>query len=262
MKMVSSSKLHRAQATLKSVQPYMQALHHIARRLLPDADGAPRTVRRAAIVVFASDSALCGAFNANAIREMQSALAAYRRQEVEPLLYGVGKKVSDYARKEGLPLVRHYEKLSGAAGYAPLAALADELAAMFERGETDCAELIYHRFKSVGTQLPAREPFLPLTPPPAVAHAAAPAVPADGYILEPDRRTLAAALVPQCLRLQLYTALLHSNASEHAVRMIAMQTATDNADELVGKLSISYNKLRQQAVTNELLDIAGGSIKP
>jgi F-type H+-transporting ATPase subunit gamma len=259
MKMVSSSKLHKAQVALRNMLPYAQSLHHIMNRLLADGFEAPlsekRTVRRAALVVFSSDSALCGAFNANTFRELQKALAAYRSRQVDVTLYAVGKKAFDFARKEGLHVARHYEKLSGSPAGEPLAALADELTDLFEKQEIDRVELIYHRFKSIGTQTLTCEPFLPLTLP---ATDSAPT--STEYILEPDRKSLVTALVPQMLHLQLYTALLHSNTSEHAVRMIAMQTATDNADELIDELTVAYNKSRQQAITSELLDIVGGAV--
>ncbi|MDR2774067.1 MAG: F0F1 ATP synthase subunit gamma, partial [Tannerella sp.] len=135
---------------------------------------------------------------------------------------------------------------------------ADELTGLFEKKEIDCADLIYHCFKSIGTQFLTCEPLLPLT---SIATTATPLPAVGEYIFEPNRNELIAALVPQCLRLRLYTALLHSSASEHAVRMIAMQTATDNADELIDELTVAYNKSRQQAITSELLDIAGGAVK-
>ncbi|MDR1602292.1 MAG: ATP synthase F1 subunit gamma [Tannerella sp.] len=258
MKMVSSSKLHKAQIALRNMIPYARSLHHITDTLLADGFNVPlsekRPVRRAALVVFASDSALCGAFNTNTLRELQRTLATYRSRRVDVTLYAVGKKVSDFARREGLHVARHYEKLSGTSAFEPLAALADELTALFEKQEIDCVELIYHRFKSIGTQILTCEPFLPLTVDSDTAS------PATEYILEPDRTSLVAALVPRCLRFRLYTALLHSSTSEHAVRVIAMQTATDNADELIDELTIAYNKSRQQSITNELLDIVGGAV--
>ncbi|MDR0757778.1 MAG: ATP synthase F1 subunit gamma [Tannerella sp.] len=262
MKMVSSSKLHKAQVALKNMLPYAQSLHHIMNRLLANGYAPPgvsekRTVRRTALVVFSSDSALCGAFNTNIFRELQKALAAYRSQHVDVTLYVVGKKAFDFARREGLHVARHYEKLSGATAGEPLAALADELTDLFEKQEIDRAELIYHRFKSIGTQTLTSEPFLPLTP---IAADNTAVSTATDYILEPDHKSLMTALVPQMLHLQLYTALLHSITSEHAVRMIAMQTATDNADELIDELTVAYNKSRQQAITNELLDIVGGAV--
>jgi F-type H+-transporting ATPase subunit gamma len=261
MKMVASAKLHKAQGMLRNIFAYADSLHHIMDSLLSGDFASPlgenRTVRRAAVVVFSSDNALCGAFNANTIRELQKTLAAYRNRNATASLYTVGKKVFDFARNEGLDVVRHYEKLTDASSYDLLAALTDELTGRFATGDVDRVDLIYHRFKSVGSQRLVCETLLPLAPP-AVADADTPT--AVEYILEPDHAALMAALIPQNLKLQLYAALLHSNASEHAVRMIAMQTATDNADELIDELTIAYNKSRQQAITSELLDIVGGSV--
>jgi len=261
MKMVSSAKLHKAQSVLHDMYPYSQALHYIMDCLVGGESEMPlreqRTVRHASIIVFSSDAALCGTFNANIIRELQKSLDTYHSRDIDTELYTVGRKVFDFVRKTGVNVVRNYEKLSGASGYVPLAALAEELITRFETGETDRVDVIYHSFKSIGSQRLVCEPLLPLTPITAERHDAA--VPVD-YILEPDRASLMNALIPQTLKLQLYTALLHSNASEHAIRMIAMQTATDNADELTDELTVAYNKSRQQAITSELLDIVGGTI--
>lgn len=262
MKMISSAKLHKAQGVLKNASAYANALHRIMHALLTtDADeplARTRAVRRIAIVVFASDNALCGAFNSNVIKQLQKSFRVCAEQHITSVLYAVGKKVFDAARADGLSVARYYEKLSGATAREPLNALADELAGMFIREEIDRVDLIYNRFKSVRTQQLVCEPLLPVAIPTADDNNDA-AAPAAEYILEPDRNTLLQTIVPQSLRLSLYTALLHSNTSEHATRMIAMQTATDNADELIDELTIAYNKSRQQAITNELLDIVGGT---
>jgi len=262
MKMVSSSKLHKAQSVLRNMFPYAKALQSIMDSLVSGEFGSPlgeqRKLQKVAIIVFASDNALCGTFNANIIRELEKTMAAFSDRKVETTLYTIGKKVYDFAHREGLSVSRNYLKLSGASGYDPLAALAEELIGLFEKREIDRVDLIYHRFKSVGKQYLVCEPFLPLA---SFAEEREMTPPATDYIFEPDRTALTAALIPQTLKLQLYTALLHSNASEHAIRMVAMQTATDNADELIDDLTLVYNKSRQQAITSELLDIVGGTIQ-
>ncbi|MDR1408414.1 MAG: ATP synthase F1 subunit gamma [Tannerella sp.] len=262
MKMVSSSKLHKAQHTLKNTAAYATSLHRIMHALLSDSEftsplSEKRTVRHAVTVVFTSDNALCGAFNANTLRELQKTLDTHRTENIRTTLCTIGRKAFDFARKTQLHIARNYEKIHPAESYTLLASLAEELIEQYENKEIDRVDLIYHRFGSTSSQRLVVEPFLPLLPP---APENATTLPPTDYILEPDRHTLMAALIPQNLKLHLYTALLHSNASEHATRMIAMQTATDNADELVDELTVAYNKSRQQAITSELLDIVGGTV--
>ncbi|MDR1779552.1 MAG: ATP synthase F1 subunit gamma [Tannerella sp.] len=261
MKMVSSAKLHKAQGVLKNLSPYSSALQHIMDCLVSGEYKSPlsesRAVRKAALIVFAADNALCGTYNANTIKELLKAVEAYQAQNVEVELYTVGKKVNDFAVKTGMAVARDYEKLSGPSAYAPVAELVDELMGQYLKGELDRVEMIFHRFKSTGSQRLVCETFLPLTP--TRDESASKSVAID-YILEPDREALMQSLIPQSLRQQLYAALLHANASEHAIRMIAMQTATDNADELIDELTVAYNKSRQQAITSELLDIVGGTV--
>jgi len=131
---------------------------------------------------------------------------------------------------------------------------ADEIMNLYKSKEIDCVELIYHHFKSKSTQILTEETFLPIQ----LKQAEKGTIALD-YIVEPDRATIISELIPKVLRLKIYTALLDSNASEHAARTMAMQTATDNATDLLQELSLQYNKSRQQAITNELLDIIGGS---
>ncbi|MDR1556048.1 MAG: ATP synthase F1 subunit gamma [Tannerellaceae bacterium] len=257
MKMVSSAKLHKAENRIACMLPYAEALHQIMEASLmddPDALSRERPVGNVAIIAFASDSSLCGAFNSNVARELQQVVGTYRQSpaQVTTFVYTIGRKVYEAIGKTDITLSGHFENLTGKSDYPVIADFAESLIRQFEKQEIDRVELIYHHFKSAGSQLLVREQLLPVR-----LHQATKARHTD-YIFEPSQRGLLKTLIPQSIKLQLYTALLDSNASEHAARMVAMQTATDNADELINELTIEYNKSRQQAITNELLDIAGG----
>ncbi|MDR3308659.1 MAG: ATP synthase F1 subunit gamma [Tannerella sp.] len=254
MRMVSSSKLHKAENEITNVQPYCDALYKILSSLLTadysTALAVERPVRNAAIVAFSSDSSLCGAFNSNIIRELQRAVKRYHQQSPainNVYIYTVGKKVYDAVRKSGVNITQNLENLAGKSDYNAVAALGETLIKQFVSAEIDRVELIYHHFKSAGAQTLVCEQILPVT-----------GTKNEGvdFILEPSHDRILQVLIPKSIKLKLFTALLDSNASEHAARMIAMQTATDNADDLVTELTIEYNKSRQQAITNELLDIA------
>ncbi|MDR1405976.1 MAG: F0F1 ATP synthase subunit gamma [Prevotellaceae bacterium] len=265
MKMVSASKLNKAQKNITGMLPYANALHHILHSVLAGSEdfntslAAERTPERVAIIAFSSDSSLAGSFNSNVIKEFRKVLATYEHLPKEHILiYTVGKKIFEAARKSGYAITRYFEGLAAKPDYDIMAAFAGELISLFDRKAIDRVEVIYHHFKSAGSQVLTRENFLPLTLPPA-GKTTDKSVTAD-YILEPSREEVLTELLPKSLKLKLYTMLLDSNASEHAARVIAMQTATDNADELIGALTVAYNKSRQQAITNELLDMVGGTM--
>lgn len=267
MKMVSAAKLHKAQKSIAGMLPYSYTMERILGGLLSSGEeayvsslSAVREPECVAVVAFSSDSALAGAFNSNVWKEFSKTYSDYKKRlPAENIkVYTVGKKIFDAANKTGIRVTRNYVELAAKPDYAPMAALAEELIEAFERKELDRVEIIYHHFKSAGSQTLVRETFLPFDP--ATLRTGDGEAVAD-YILEPSRDQLLATLIPRAMKLKLYTALLDSNASEHAARVIAMQTATDNADELLGELDILYNKSRQQAITNELLDMIGGSVQ-
>lgn len=226
-----------------------------------------RPVQRVAVAVFSSNTSLCGAFNANVVKCLEETLDGYRQLGRENLrIYPVGKKVEEAVRKMGYEPCGSYQTLAEKPSYQEAYQLAEQLVMAFKNGEVDCVELVYHHFKSAGSQLLTREVYLPLDLTQVQAQAAAalgPNRPAyqNDYIVEPSVEELVASLLPKVLSQKIYTVVLDSNASEHAARMLAMQTATDNANELIQDLTKQYNKSRQQAITNELLDIIGGSMK-
>ena len=261
MKMVASAKLHKAQAAIGNMLPYERRLHGLLSNLLGSGDvlhwNTPRPeVKRVALVVCSSNSSLCGGFNTNVIKHATQWLDEHKALGTENILiYPVGKKVADALIKQGYPVQGDFQHIADKPSFAEASALAQKLMDLFTRGEVDRVDLLYNHFKSMASQILTREVYLPM------ASAEATGAPQDiDYILEPSREELLQSLLPKVLRLKLYTALLDSNASEHAARTMAMQIATDNADDLLQELTLMYNKTRQQAITNELLDIVGGSM--
>lgn len=267
MKMVASAKLHKAQGAITNMLPYERRLHGLLTNLLGGSEvlvwNTPREVKRVALVVFSSNSSLCGGFNANVIKHATQWLDEYQALGKDNiLLYPVGKKVADALSKMGYAIQGNFQHLADKPSFAEAAELAQGLMNLFTRGEVDRVELLYNHFKSTASQILTREVYLPMAS--EVCHPER----SEGsrihqetdYILEPSREELLATLLPKVLRMKLYTVLLDSNASEHAARTMAMQIATDNADDLLQELTLMYNKTRQQAITNELLDIVGGSM--
>ena len=297
MKMVASSKLHHAQVAIQNMLPYESMLEHILKSFLAAEAEAQtvfdqeRPVKRVALVVFSSNSSLCGGFNANVIKLMQRTVEAYEQElgkrSVE--VYPIGRKVYEKARKLGYDVHGERNALIDHPHVNECIELAMELGRKFVDGEVDRVEILYHHFKSAGSQILTNKRFLPidleaelgrdherdLSSTIATKKAqdylrknrrkkqvkegeVAPLN--DNFIVEPDMNSVLSVLIPKMAHLMLYTALLDSVASEHAARMVAMQTATDNADELLRQLNLQYNKSRQQAITSELLDIVGGSV--
>ena len=300
MKMVASSKLHHAQNAIESMLPYEAMLEHILKTFLvstPDTDtpfDEERPVKRVALLVFSSNSSLCGGFNANVIKLLQQTIDEYHAKgltDKDIVIYPVGRKVFEAAKKRGYECVYPYPQLADKPNSEECRNIAKELGQKWLKCEFDKVEIIYHHFKSAGSQVLQRKNFLPIdleeelnedTVRDLSSNISTKAAQDylkkkgqtetqksnsetvtplnDDFIIEPDLHTVLTSLVPKLLHLMVYTALLDSNASEHAARMVAMQTATDNADDLLRSLNLQYNKSRQAAITSELLDIMGGSV--
>lgn len=295
--MVASSKLHHAQQLIENMLPYESMLEHILKAFLvsmPEArtplNVERKQLKRVALVPFSSNSSLCGGFNANVTKLLQQAVAHYREQGVTDIVvYPIGRKITEQATKMGLQIGGNFNHLAEKPNAHQCADIATELSEQYAAGELDRVELIYHHFKSAGSQILTRRTFLPIDLSTELGRfsdrdLSSDVVTAkaqeylkkkaakeektkdeakplnDSFLVEPDMETILTTLIPKELNLMMYTALLDSNASEHAARMVAMQTATDNADELLRGLNLQYNKSRQQAITNELLDIMGGSV--
>ena len=273
MKLVASAKLRKAQQTIEGMRPYERKLQEMMERLVAqaggmgtsewsarpaveDEDAAPAR-QKVALVAFASNSSLCGAFNANAVRLALETLRSYGDADVT--VYSVGRKMAESMKKAGKTSPEDYQKLADNPSYAPAAELAGALMDDFREGRLDRVDLVYNHFVSSGKQVPVRETLLPMDP--VISSEAGGEVEKSekDYILEPSAAELLENLIPKSLRLKFYTALLDSNASEHAARTVAMQTATDNGEDLLQELTLQYNKGRQQKITSEILDLAGGS---
>ena len=266
MKMVASAKLHKAQGAIENMLPCQRKLNKILTNFL-SADlpvespfCVERPVKRVAIVAFSSNSSLCGAFNANVLKMFLQTVGEYRELGQDNILiYPVGKKIEEAVKKLGFFPQGSYQKLADKPSYDEAAALAKLLMELFLEKNIDRVELIYHHFKSMGVQELLRERYLPIDLS-AVQNDEERGGVVNDYIIEPSAAQLIADLIPQVLSQKIFTAALDSNASEHAARTLAMQIATDNANELIQELTKQYNKTRQQAITNELLDIVGGSM--
>ena len=233
MKMVASAKLHKAQGRIGNMLPYQRKLNEIL---------------------------------TNFLRTDASFESPYTLGKENILIYPVGRKVEEAVKKMGYVPQGSYQVMADKPSYVEAYELAEKLMHEFVEKQIDHVELIYHHFKSMGSQVLLRENYLPIDLT-QVAQEAAEDVPEDArsfnndYIVEPSVGELIAELLPKVLSQKIFTVLLDSNTSEHAARMLAMQTATDNANELTQDLTKQYNKSRQQAITNELLDIIGGSLK-
>ncbi len=273
MKMVASAKLHKVQGRIENMLPYQRKLNEILTNFLrTDASfqspyTEKRPVTRVAVVAFSSNSSLCGAFNSNVAKMLERTLEDYQSLGKENILiYPVGRKVEEAVRKMGYVSQGSFQVMADKPSYVEAYGLAEKLMREFVEKRIDHVELIYHHFKSMGSQVLFRENYLPIDLTQVVQEAEA-GMPEDArsfnndYIVEPSVGELIAELLPKVLSQKIFTVLLDSSTSEHAARMLAMQTATDNANELIQDLTKQYNKSRQQAITNELLDIIGGSLK-
>ena len=263
MKMISSARLRKAETVLYNARPYREQLDRLLARV-SSADvnyqsplGEKRPVKRAAVVLFSSNEGLCGAFNVGLYKKLLEALTEYGREGVTSLpVYLVGNKLQgDLRRTIGVEL-RAVPEAFGRKDYAGGSAeLAEELMKAFLAGELDRVELVYSRYKSIGRQEVVREQLLPWCG--QVEEEREDAV----YIYEPDRRSILDMLYPLVVHATVYRALIENQTSEHAARIMSMQTANDNANKLLKSLQLEYNKLRQQAITTELLDIVGGTVE-
>lgn len=249
---------------------------------------AQREVRKVAIVAFASNSSLCGAFNSNVIREATAVINEYRASglgDADITVYSVGRKMAEAMKKLGFPSPADFTKMSDSPSYDAASALAQELLDGFVSGRFDKVELVYNHYKSTSSQPTTRQTYLPLSLADATADIQvgkitdsasepytdkvaepvvrqnSPTTETPDLIVEPSKEELIATLLPKVVRLRVFTTLLDSTAAEHAARTVAMQLATDNGNDLLQELTLEYNKGRQQKITSEILDIVGGSLK-
>lgn len=270
MKMISSARLRKAENALNRARPYQEQLKVLLNHITEaDCDyrspfSQERKVKRVTLVVYASDEGLCGSFNVMLLKKLEETIQEYRKMDgVIIEVYPIGRKIVNEVRKirgiEVKSAPSHFEKKEYVEG---VTILAEQMMSRFVDGDTDRVEVIYTRYKSIGTQILSRAQILPLLR--LRTEQAAETIPEKkkyNYIYEPDCETIFKELYPLIIRTMFYKALLENQTSEQAVRILSMQMANDNAVKLLGNLQLEYNKLRQQGITSELLDMAGGSIQ-
>ncbi len=258
MKMVSAAKLKKAQDAITAMRPYAEKLTELLQNLSSTLDGdiggeftTQREIKKVLVVAITSNRGLCGAFNTNVIKEVKSRADFYKGKQVD--VFAIGKKGNDVLTKT-LSVVNNESSVFDALTFDNVAKIAQTLTDKFTTGEYDRIEVIYNQFKNAATQIVQTEQFLPL----AANKSDLPVMTGD-YIFEPSKEEIVLTLIPKSLKTQLYKGIRDSFASEHGARMTAMHKATDNATELRNQLKLTYNKARQAAITNEILEIVGGA---
>jgi F-type H+-transporting ATPase subunit gamma len=261
MKMVSAAKLRRAQDKIIMMRPFSKKLTTILNNVASASEGdvdliyaEKREIKKVLLIAITSDKGLCGAFNTNVLKATSAAIAG-QFAGAEITVMPVGKKSFEFFKKSKYPIIEEFQglfhdlsidKIRDAANYAMNA---------FVVGEFDHVVLVFNEFKNVATQVVRTEQFLPM----ASEEIKGEKAPEIDYLLEPSREFIIQELVPKALRVQFYKAILESNASEHGARMTAMDKATENAGELLKELRLLYNRSRQAAITNEILEIVSGA---
>ena len=258
MKMVSAAKLKKAQDAITAMRPYAEKLTELLQNLSSTLEGevggsytTQREIKKVLVVAITSNRGLAGAFNTNVIKQAKSIAEQYPGKTVD--IYSIGKKGNDVLKKTH-SVISNQTSVFDNLTFDTVAVLADELTQLFISGEYDKIEIVYNQFKNAATQIVQTEQFLPLAP------IVSDKVSTSGdYIFEPSKEEIVLTLIPKSLKTQLYKAIRDSFASEHGARMTAMHKATDNATELRDQLKLTYNKARQAAITNEILEIVGGA---
>lgn len=294
MKLVASSKLRKAQNAIESLRPYEAALREIlissmsgvsSKSAVSSKFGASSEAAgdsqiigvplkgtsidagsenaqedfaspispKVAVIAISSNSSLCGGFNANAIKTVTEQLRGLAAEGSDVVVYSIGRKMADAMKKAGYPSPADYSEISARPSYAEAAGLAGEIYRAFAEGKYSRVLLVYNHFVSTSKQKMVVEQYLPFEMPSKGA-----SLPENYFIFEPDAGSIVSELLPKVINLKLFASLLDSAAAEHAARTVAMQTATDNAQELLGDLTLEYNKGRQQKITAEILDLLGG----
>ncbi len=261
MKLVAASKLKRATDAITTMRPYANKLGEILQDLSSGSDNGSiyseqRDISNVLIVPIASNRGLCGAFNANVIKQVTIALNnEYKQQHKSGSVhfFTVGRKVSEYYKKHGFNVIASHDEIWNELNWENVIPIADQLLEVFKNGDYDRIDLVYNQFKNAGTQILQHDQFLPVE-----------TIEQEGemnhdYIMEPSKEVIINELIPKTLKTQFYKALLDSLASEHGARMTAMHMATDNATNLINDLKLTYNKARQAAITNEIIEIVSGS---
>ena len=264
MKMVSAAKLRRAQDAITQMRPYAQKLQEMLSNIVSNTEGdmsiklaEERAVEKVLLIVITSDRGLCGGYNANLIKLAKLTIAekyAEQHKKGNVTIWNIGKKGYESLLKAGYKAEATYKDIFLNLNFENVQAAAQAAMKAFENKEFDAVEIIYSEFKNAATQRYTAEPFLPI---PKVAKTGS--TKKSDFIFEPAKEELIAELMPKILNTQLYKAVLDCNASEHGARMTAMDKASENANELLKSLKISYNRARQAAITTELTEIVSGA---
>jgi F-type H+-transporting ATPase subunit gamma len=261
MKMVSAAKLRRAQEKIVQMRPYSQKLTAILNNVSAASEGdsdivfaTKREVKKVLLVPVTSDKGLCGAFNTNILKATNTAIKE-QFGGAEITVLPLGKKAYEYFKKSNYTVIDTYFGVFQQLNFDVVKEAASYAMDGFLAGDYDQVVLVFNEFKNVATQLVRVEQFLPMAPQEGEEGNAT----ETDYLLEPSRTYIIEELVPISLRIQFYKAVLESNASEHGARMTAMDKATENAGELLKELKLMYNRTRQAAITNEILEIVAGA---
>lgn len=265
MKMVSAAKLRRAQDAIVQMRPYAKKLQEMLSNIVSNTDGdtggdlaVERSVEKVLLIVISSDRGLCGAYNANVIKLARSVAQENYPQQLAKgniTVWPIGKKAFDFFQKARFDVNPAYKDVLQRISFEHIQQVAQAAIEAFAKKEFDVVEVVYSEFRNAATQRFTAERFLPI---PKVENKDGKATKAD-FIFEPGKETLIAELMPKILNTQLYKAVLDANASEHGARMTAMDKASENANELLKSLRISYNRARQAAITTELTEIVSGA---
>lgn len=258
MKMVSAAKLKKAQDAITAMRPYAEKLTELLQNLSATLDGevggsftSQREIKKVLVVAITSNRGLAGAFNTNVIKQVKIVADQYPGKVVD--VYAIGKKGNDVLKKTST-VISNQTSIFDQLTFENVAQIADELTELFTSGAYDKIEIVYNQFKNAATQIVQTEQFLPLAPVKSDKVTSS-----SDYIFEPTKEEIVLTLIPKSLKTQLYKAIRDSFASEHGARMTAMHKATDNATDLRNQLKLTYNKARQAAITNEILEIVGGA---
>jgi F-type H+-transporting ATPase subunit gamma len=266
MKMVSAAKLRKAQDKIVRLRPYANKLHELLVDLslsLADSEieniyGRLSSPEKVLIVVITSNRGLCGAFNSNVINETRRVVSEKYADQLRKgnlSLLTIGKKGFDYFRKQKVRMLPEQNNLFNDLTFDNVSIIAEQIMSGFAASEYDRVELIYNQFKNAAVQYLTNEVFLPVQTAPSGNIKTTP----TDYIYEPDKEEIIQELIPKSLKIQFYKAVLDSFVAEHGARMTAMHKATDNATELIREMTLQYNKARQAAITNQILEVVSGA---
>ena len=259
MKMVSAAKLKKAQDAVTQMRPYAVKLNAVLSNVSATLDASEnpfaveRTVRRVLVLPVSSNRGLCGAFNTNVFKATRALIASYEAQGAQAEVWGVGKKASEPFRKLDL-VTCDFNATMGGVSFAGAQEIGQKVIEAFTSGQVDAVYVVYNRFKNAAVQEVMTEQVLPIAAPAAEGHAAQ-----SDYLYSPSKEEILLDPIPTTIKIQVFKALLDSVASEHGARMTAMHKATDNANSMRSELRLQYNKARQAAITNEILEIVAGA---